>query len=78
MKKIYLVLALLAGIAYGEKNKKSDITLTDGTVLEKAKILTTSPTDAVILHSGGNVENISWDKLPTELRAKYGVSVLIL
>ena len=74
MKPIHLALILIAGIAFGAGTERPDITLNDGTVLKKAKILSSSPNDAVVLHSGGTVENIKWDQMPEEIRAKHGVS----
>lgn len=61
-------------IAVGAGTERPDITLNDGTVLKKAKILSTSPNDAVVLHSGGTVENIKWDQMPEGIRAKHNVS----
>lgn len=72
MKLVSIVLIAAAGTCFAEEKKISDITLSDGTVLKDAKILTTSPDDAIILHSGGKVENVSWQKMPEDLRAEYG------
>lgn len=74
MKLAFLALILITGIAFGATNQRVDITLNNGTVLKKAKILTTSPNDAVVLHSGGTVENITWDQMPEDIRIKHGVS----
>ena len=71
---LILPLIVAAGTCLAEEKKISDITLSDGTVLKDAKILTTSPNDAVILHSGGKVENVAWQKMPQNLRAEYGVA----
>lgn len=54
-------------------NDRPDIMLTTGRLLSRCKIISKSPSDAVVSHSKG-VENISWELFPEEIRKKHNFS----
>jgi hypothetical protein len=53
--------------------ERADITLSDGSVLKNAKILSTTPVMAAILHSGG-VSSVSLDQLPKDVQERLSYS----
>ena len=61
-----LALALAA-----DTPETQDIELLDGTVLEAARVITSSPVDLMIRHSAG-LENIPLARFPGEIQERYG------
>lgn len=72
IKSVAIVISVLLVLAT-QIADATDITLTDGRVLEQAKLLSPSATDVVIMHKGG-IENVSLKLIPDSFLEAQGIA----